>query len=79
MILRVKPRWRNHGASLGLQYPIIYGSITGFGFGCWNRHTGEILYISKKDRFIDRMGILLNLVHGYGNDSFSSFLYDIEP
>jgi hypothetical protein len=43
----IKPAWRNHGGSWGLEHPLIYGKVPSIGWCIWHRHTGEITYISQ--------------------------------
>lgn len=39
--------WRNHGYSLGLDYPYLYGKGLGRWL-VWHRHTGIVVYIVPK-------------------------------
>jgi len=44
----VKKKFRNDGYSWGLQFPNVYGRLPQIGWCVWDRHTGEIKYISTK-------------------------------
>jgi hypothetical protein len=46
---RVKPAWRNCGNSWGLEFPLLYGRITCLGWCAWDRHTGEVVFVSSAD------------------------------
>lgn len=39
--ITVKPAWRNHGISLGLEFDYLFAE------GCvWNRRTGEVVFVA---------------------------------
>lgn len=46
-VIRVKPQFRNVGASWGLEHPVVYGRIIGVGWAAWDRHTGEVKFVSE--------------------------------
>lgn len=37
---------RNNGGSWGLEYPLIFGFLNGIGYAIWDRHTGDVVYVS---------------------------------
>lgn len=41
--ITIWPSHRNRGSSWGLDWPLVYGEIKGFGgWAVWDRHTGEV-------------------------------------
>jgi len=38
----IKEQWRNHGASLGLEFPWLWGDFGPENIAVWSRETGEI-------------------------------------
>lgn len=45
--ITVKPQWRNHGYSLGLDHPYIYGQCFNRWL-VWHRHTGVVAHMVPK-------------------------------
>ena len=46
---RIARRWRNHGESLGLEFPYLAGKEpVGERWRVWHRHTGEVVFVADE-------------------------------